>query len=245
MGNKTFNTSHIERIHNNDLRASIQLLWLWKAKKGIKIVQRLINDAGGNLKVDGWFGSKSVQAINSIDPLEISIPLLNKIDRFEETADPYHVTIAKAELGVKETKGHKHNKRVVEYHSTSTGKYKNDEIPWCGSFVNWVMLQSGITKTVKYPERAKAWKDFGTVIYEPTLGSIAIKNRRGGGHVCFVVGESKNSKSLYCLGGNQGDAVTIKKYKKSAFTDFRLPPGQDKIALNTYSGNSISSTSEA
>jgi len=242
---QTFNTSHIYSINDDTLRSIVQLLWLWKAKDGIKIVQRAINGLGGNITIDGWFGAESVQAINSLNPNGLESRLSKEINYLKENRDPYYITIAKQEIGVKETKGKKHNKRVVQYHSTTYGKYKNDEVPWCGSFINWVMLQSGVTKTVAYPERAKAWIDFGFGLHQPTHGAIAIKNRSGGGHVCFVVGKSENGKYLYCLGGNQGDAVTVKKYKKSIFTNFRLPFGQEYIALDTYTGHHASSTSEA
>ena len=140
--------------------------------------------------------------------------------------------------------GKKHNKRVLKYHATSSGKYKNDEVPWCGSFVNWVMLEAGYTKTVKYPERAKAWRKFGKSVSQPTLGSIAVKTRKHGGHVTFVIGKSKDGKYLYCLGGNQGNAVSIRKYKKSVFTDFRIPNNYDYIALSVYTGDASNAGTE-
>jgi uncharacterized protein (TIGR02594 family) len=146
--------------------------------------------------------------------------------------------IAKKELGTKEIHGKKHNPRVLEYHSVSGG-FSTDEVPWCGSFVNWVMKQSKY-KTVSYPARAKSWKNFGKKAKKPIYGAIAVKSRRGGGHVAFVVGQSKDGKYLYVLGGNQHDSVNISKYPKSVWTDFRVPSDYDdtKCILPIYDGRS-------
>ena len=46
-----------------------------------------------------------------------------------------------AEIGQKEIKGAEHNSRIIEYHAT-TGGFKNDETPWCASYVNWVIKES-------------------------------------------------------------------------------------------------------
>ena len=245
MTNYAFNKLHIEQLTDEGLRSLIQALWMWKAKQGIKIVQNAINNLGSNIAVDGWLGDKSIEEIKKYGGVRIHGAIANEISNLSEVKDPPWITIARKELGVKEIKGRKHNKRVIKYHSTTYGKYKNDEVPWCGSFVNWVMLESGITETVKFPERAKSWKNFGVIIDKPTHGCIAIKSRMGGGHVCFVVGKSKKGKYLYCLGGNQGDAVTIRKYRADAFSDFRLPMHSRKIALSTYKSSAASSGSEA
>lgn len=75
------------------------------------------------------------------------------------------------------------------------------------------------------------------MVFTRPFFSLSLKNRKGGGHVCFVVGKSRGGKYLYCLGGNQGDAVSIGKYRKNVFTDFRLPKGQKHIALEVYKQN--------
>ena len=52
---------------------------------------------------------------------------------------------------------------------------------------------------------------------------LEIYCRKGGGHVAIVMGQSKDGKHLYVLGGNQRDSVNIAKYPKSAWTNFRVP----------------------
>jgi len=246
MSIKTFNQSHIRKIEDLGVQNMLTTLWQWKAKEGIKIVQRAINSLGENLTVDGWFGDKSIKALNRVDSVKMNGSLLHELSTLSETKDPHYITIARNELGVKEIVGkRKHNDRVLQYHATSMLKYKNDEVAWCGSFVNWVMKEAGYKKTVRIPERAKEWKKFGKKVNEPTLGSIAVKPRkRGGHHVTFVIGKSKNGKDLFCLGGNQGNAVTIKKYKKSVFTDFRIPSNYEPISLAVYTGSATNAGRE-
>jgi len=225
----------------------ISALWQWKAKDGIKIIQRAVNSLSvqtqQDIKVDGWLGDRTIRAINKIGSEKMHGALAYEISNLEASNEPHYLTIARGELGVKEIKGRKHNKRVLKYHATSGG-FKTDEVPWCGSFINWVMKEAGY-KTVKYPARAKSWRKFGVSTAQPYLGSIAVKSRKKGGHVCFVVGKSKKGKHLYCLGGNQGDAVTIRKYRAAVFTDFRIPKNQELITLSVYTGDVTSGNREA
>lgn len=167
----------------------------------VKELQKLLNNNGAMLMVDGILGAKTRVAIDRIDI-------------------PEYLKIAMGEIGTKEIKGRKHNQRVLEYHSVSGG-FSEDEVPWCASFVNWVMLQSGVQKTVSYPARAKSWGDFGVAIQFPRVGAIAVKTRIGGGHVGFVVAVRGNS--LYLLGGNQSDEVNIRRYSVQDFITFRVP----------------------
>lgn len=64
-----------------------------------------------------------------------------------EEEDLPWLVIARREEGVLEnTSNTEHNPRIIEYHST-TGKFQNDETPWCSSFVNWVITQAGLKGT--------------------------------------------------------------------------------------------------
>lgn len=172
--------------------------------KVVKNLQSLVLQLGGLLPKFGVDGDLGIETKNAIDSLDI----------------PEWIKTAMKEVGVHEIKGSKHNPRVVEYHSV-TGGYSNDEVPWCGSFIAWCLKQNDLP-IVKVGERAKSWSNYGVVIKEPVIGAIAVKSRKGGGHVCFVVGQDSKGY-LYCLGGNQNDEVNIAKYKKEVFEDFRLP----------------------
>jgi uncharacterized protein (TIGR02594 family) len=184
-------------------------------KTSVKNLQQLIVESGQNIAVDGIFGK---QTSNAIDNMKV----------------PNWLKTAMKEIGVHEILGVKHNHRILQYHEVSGG-FSEDEVPWCASYVNWVMLQNGYN-TVKYPARAKSWLNFGKSSIIPIVGSIAVKSRAGGGHVCFVLG-ANDIGELYCLGGNQNDEVNIKLYKKDVFIDFRVPTTFKNEYLPRYSVN--------
>lgn len=184
--------------------------------KAVEGLQRYILAAGGLLPkwgVDGDFGKETLHAI---DNLRV----------------PNWVKVALKEVGVHEIHGVEHSDRVLEYHSVSGG-FTTDEVPWCASYINWVMLECGFD-TVSYPARAKSWLRFGATSIIPVLGSIAVKSREGGGHVCIVVGQN-NEGQLYCVGGNQSDEVNIRLYDKEVFIDFRVPETYKRDDLPVYS----------
>jgi uncharacterized protein (TIGR02594 family) len=193
--------------------------------RAVKTLQTYLNQNGSILEVDGIFGKKTRDAI-------------------EKISVPNWVKTALKEVGVKEVAGKGNSARVLEYHDTASGNYSSDEVAWCGSFINWVMLHHE-EKTVKYPERAKSWLSFGKSSIVPVVGSIAIKSREGGGHVCMVIGKDKDG-SLYCIGGNQNNEVNISKYPKEVFLDFRVPTTHNKEELPYYTlGSSNKTVGEA
>ena len=126
------------------------------------------------------------------------------------------IAVAKEEVGVKEIAGKDHNPKIIEYHSLTSGKFQDDETPWCSSFVNWVMFQVGIKGTNS--AGAYSWKDWGQKLDKPAYGSLAVVvNKNGTGHVGFVVAITKNN-NLVILGENQKDEVRYSIYKNQNFT---------------------------
>ena len=196
--------------------------------QSIKDLQSLIIKMGGKLPAHGIDGDLGNETRRAIDSLVL----------------PLHIKIAMKEVGVKEQYGSRDNPRIVEYHSTTAGKYDNDEVAWCGSFINWNLLRAGYKFTIAYPERAKSWLDYGESQDFPTMGSLAIKSRNGGGHVCFVLGLSKTGK-LLCIGGNQNNEVNIKEYGVHEFIGFRRPTGLLPFNLESYDLTLGRSRSEA
>ncbi|MFN8393493.1 MAG: TIGR02594 family protein [Bacteroidia bacterium] len=132
---------------------------------------------------------------------------------------PSWISVAEGELGVKEIEGAKHNPRVIEYHAT-TGKFKDDETPWCSSFANWVMLQAGQQRTGS--ALALSWANYGKKLSKPAYGSIAVfKHANGTGHVGFVVGVDKGR--IQVLGGNQSNMVKISSMGTSEVVAYVVP----------------------
>lgn len=143
--------------------------------------------------------------------------------------------IANNERGVKEVVGNTHNPRIIAYHATTTLKATTDEVPWCSSFLNWVM------KEAKYPltrsAAAVSWATYGQPC-ELQLGCIVVFRRRGGNHVGLCVGFTPTH--IMVLGGNQANEVNVRPYPRADFIGARLPKplkSADQQILNTRLGN--------
>lgn len=197
-------------------------------RKAVIAMQNYLLQLGEELPKYGADGDIGNETITAIDNLKY----------------PSFVKTALKEVGIAELSGKDHNKRVLEYQATTSGKYSDDETPWCGAFVSWVFTKSNIKHLIKIPERAKEWSRFGKSTDEPTIGTVAVKSRVGGGHVCIVVGKD-NDGNLLCVGGNQNNEVNIGTYKKEVFESFRNYESMDIISLPTVNINNSSVSSEA
>ena len=110
---------------------------------------------------------------------------------------------AKKHIGLKEIVGAKHNPKIIEwlkemgnFPGAAKSWYFEDETPWCGLFVGYCLGKGG-RAVIKDWYRAKAWAEAGlTKLSKPAYGCIAVKSRKGGGHVFFVVGKNAKGQSL-------------------------------------------------
>ena len=115
-------------------------------KKAVIAMQNYLLQLGQELPrygADGDLGSETITAIDKLDY-------------------PSFVKTALKEVGIAELSGKDHNKRVLEYQATTSGKYTDDETPWCGAFVSWVFTKSNIKHGLKTPERARNLYSFGS-----------------------------------------------------------------------------------
>lgn len=147
----------------------------------------------------------------------------------DNSGSPPWMDVAKRELGVHETK-HGETARIIEYHSASTGKFKEDEIPWCASFVNWVFDQCKIPHQKDGNDAlASSYDDFGIKLDSPKIGCVVtFRWSNGGRHVAFC--SDFTSTQVKALGGNQADlehgsggAVTEKWQNRSSVVAYRWP----------------------
>lgn len=91
------------------------------------------------------------------------------------------------------------------------GHDQADEVPWCSSWLNLVawLLQLPRSKSAA----ARSWLHVGTVIElkDAHAGQDVVVLKRGTnpaqGHVGLYAGH--RGDTVYVLGGNQGDAITI------------------------------------
>ena len=207
----------------------------------VKELQRLLNhqlNLNPALEDDGVFGTdtdaavKRFQArrglgIDGVVGAKTHAALMAPAPETEPSPPPptdgvtQWMKIAEAEQGQKEIPGGRSNPRIVQYHASTTLKATSDEVAWCSSFVNWVMLQAGHHGTDS--AAALSWVSWGApsaarsgaiaVIYNAKAANSALS--RSGNHVGFLVQETETHYVL--LGGNQSDMVKVSMFPKTSW----------------------------
>ncbi len=135
-------------------------------------------------------------------------------------SDPIWIRMASQELGITEIPGKMNNPRISEYFRSIGAGHSADEIPWCSSFVNFILKKSGYKITGS--GAARSWLKYGPVIPYKKYAIVIFK--RGAawqGHVAFVMGETPDK--IRVLGGNQGNKVSIAEYPKKDVLGYRWP----------------------
>lgn len=133
--------------------------------------------------------------------------------------------IAVAELGQKEISGPDDNPNIVKYAREAGFDWVNDdETPWCSIFVNWVARKAGLKASGK--ANARSWMLEGlNVDTAPEPGDVVVFWRGSPdawqGHVGFFFGFSIDGERVYCLGGNQGNQVSLSAYPFEQVLGFR------------------------
>jgi uncharacterized protein (TIGR02594 family) len=142
--------------------------------------------------------------------------------------------IAFEELYTKEIKGSQHNPRIVEYAEKSNlAGIQDDETPWCSTFVNFVCHEANLPKTNR--ANARSWLQIGRAVNDPAPGDIVIFWRESPhswkGHVGFFLGFNIDKSQVFCLGGNQGDQVSIAPYDAAKVLGYRRLEETETIEL--------------
>lgn len=126
------------------------------------------------------------------------------------------------ELGVAEIRGGE-NPRIMEFHREAGTGQDEDEDAWCGAFMGWLFKRAGFT-IPKGAGAARSWLQFGEKC-PPRAGCVVVFWRGSPtswqGHVGLLL--ATRGESVYVLGGNQGDAVTVAKMPLSQVLGYRWP----------------------
>lgn len=141
--------------------------------------------------------------------------------------------IAGGYVGETEIHGAQDNPKIVAMFKKSGAAWvDDDETPWCAAFVGAVLNDAGIKGTNKL--NARSYLDWGVVVDQPQSGDVVVfwrGNREGWqGHVAFYVRTDPNG-DIVVLGGNQGDAVSVKPYSKSRLLGYRRPINAQRAAI--------------
>lgn len=132
---------------------------------------------------------------------------------------------AKRYLGTKETPGAGSTAIIRQWIIDAADWLDKDDskTAWCGCFRGAVGMATA-TGVPRAHYRAASWATWGkpVEVSRPDLwqqGDTIVMTRPGGNHVCLVyrvIGDF-----VWCLGGNQSDAVTIARFPISRVTHVR------------------------
>ena len=135
---------------------------------------------------------------------------------------PVLVIEGEKHIGLKEIPGPKHNSTIVGWLKFLKAWYFEDDTPWCGTFVAHCMKTAGLTIPTNWM-RAKDWSTgWGVRLAPPIYGCVVVFERTGGGHVGFVIGQTKEGL-LAVMGGNQANAVNVAKFPKDRVVGYYWP----------------------
>jgi len=142
--------------------------------------------------------------------------------------------IAFNELGTEEIVGANHNPQILKYaKDTKIAGITTDEIAWCSTFVNWVAWKAGLLYSGK--ANARSWLNVGTKVTSPEPGDIVVFWRESPqswkGHVGIFLGFSEDKKRVYCLGGNQGNRVSVSAYRKDNVLSYQRLSNSKKLVI--------------
>ena len=149
--------------------------------------------------------------------------------RFAPPTEPAWLIEARKHIGQKEIPGKESNPWIVSLWQRLKGSAvfswlgsDDSSAPWCGAYVGHCISHAGIVLPQHW-YRAKAWLDWGVKLEAPTVGCIVVYERKGGGHVGFVVGKDQLD-NIMTLGGNQKDQVSIAPFSRERVAGYRWPP---------------------
>lgn len=127
-------------------------------------------------------------------------------------------------LGMKEFPGAKHNPQVVKmFADVGHDWVQDDETPWCAAFVGSVLAQCGMPHTGGL--NARSYMQWGDMVplSEAQPGDVVVFWRKDPtgpyGHVAFF--DHMDGDSIFVLGGNQGNRVSIARYPKGRLLGVR------------------------
>lgn len=162
----------------------------------------------------------------------------------QRVVDPSWMVEAKSHIGQTEIPGPRHSAFVTGLWKLLGQKIADDETPWCGGFVGYVVKKAGMQPTAS-PAWARSWAQWGKPC-DRAYGAVAVFARAGGGgHVGFLAGVSADGKKLYVLGGNQSNQVNIMPIDASRLLALRWPSALPVGPKAPIRSGGVVSTNEA
>lgn len=139
--------------------------------------------------------------------------------------------LASRYIGVKEVPGVTANKTILKMLTLDQAWPKDDSVPWCSAFVNYICWQLRLPRSKSLLARSwllvgkpikvgDAWAGNDIVILRRgAAGQPGPENTTAPGHVGFFA--SLEGQRVYLLGGNQDDSVSLSSFKKDTILGVR------------------------
>lgn len=131
-------------------------------------------------------------------------------------------------LGTREIPGARSNPQISAWIKEAAGWLDQDDskTAWCGCFRGHIGHQTA-TGSPPAHYRAASWATWGQPVdvkrpQDWQQGDTIVMSRSGGNHVCLF--HHYDGERVWCLGGNQGDAVSIASFPISRITHVRRLP---------------------
>lgn len=126
--------------------------------------------------------------------------------------------------GLKEIVGSKDEPKIVAFFAEARHPdVKDDETAWCAAAAHAMLGRAGVKGTGKL--NARSYLDWGTKVTKPQRGDVVVIKRGTStwqGHVFFWLGETADR--IWGIGGNQGNAISVASFPKTALLGYRRPP---------------------
>lgn len=147
-----------------------------------------------------------------------------------------HFELAQRYVGIAELKEPGKDHPLIQWWLSlcGFGTDSPDETPWCSAFLNGIAWEMRLPRSKS--AAARSWLQVGQVIQpypeHMKVGDVVVLNRggipdpnaTGPGHVGLYAGSE--SLSILLLGGNQGDAVCVKRFKAADILGIRRIVGE-------------------
>lgn len=141
-------------------------------------------------------------------------------------SQPAWMEPAWAELGQREVAGTSDNARIVAlYRDAGQPGVLHDEVAWCAAFVGASLERAGVRSSRSL--MARSYLAWGSPLSAGRLGAIAVFSRGSDpatGHTGFYLDRDDNS--IFVLGGNQGDAVSVTAIAHERLLGLRWPTAE-------------------
>lgn len=159
------------------------------------------------------------------------------------TTEPKWLVEARRYVGQREIAGRRHNPLILRWWTLIRAPFTDDETPWCAGFVGGVLEAVGIRSSRS--AAARSYREWGQPVTNgPAVGAIVVFSRGPvNGHVGFVVGKAPDGR-LMVLGGNQGNAVSIKPFARARVLAFRWPSNAVLPERQGYASLPVLATSD-